>query len=272
MILQVNHKTIYSYDRPLQQSIQVIRLTPFNHHRQRVISWQVDAPNKMSQVIDWFGNHSSFLDMSNGEREISIIAHGLVEVYPANVNPVLGDLSETYYLRSTYLSLINASLIELANSCRVNYPAILNGADKLSLLFELSAKILQHVPYIRGVTDSATTAIAAYSIKGGVCQDHSHIFLACCRYLGIPARYVSGYLYTNDAAHLASHAWAEAWIESSWCSFDISNQCPAGETHIELAYGLDYLDACPIRGSRIGGGTESIDAVSYVTAAVPRQI
>ncbi len=266
MILQVNHKTIYSYDRPLQQSIQVLRLTPFNHHRQRVINWRVDAPNKMSHAIDWFGNQSSFLNLSSGEREINIVAHGLVEVYPAHVNPVLGTLPPAYYLRSTYLSMINADLIELAESCRVNNLVTLSGKDKLSLLFELSAKILQCVPYTRGVTTSATTAIAAYSIKAGVCQDHSHIFLACCRYLGIPARYVSGYLYTNDAAHLASHAWAEAWIESSWCSFDISNQCSAGENHIELAYGLDYLDACPVRGSRIGGGLESIDALSYVTA------
>ena len=271
MILKVNHKTIYSYDRPLQQSIQVIRLTPFNHYRQRVINWQIDAPSKMSHGVDWFGNQSSFLNLANGEREISIVAHGLVEVYPANVNPVLGDLHPAYYLRNTYLTTIDSALAQLAENCRANYPNVLSGSTQLALLSELSAQILRNVPYLRGVTTSATSAINAYSIKGGVCQDHSHIFLACCRYLKIPARYVSGYLYTHDEAHLASHAWAEAGIESSWCSCDISNQCPAGETHIELAYGLDYLDACPIRGSRIGGGMEAISALSFVTA-VPHSI
>ena len=76
---------------------------------------------------------------------------------------------------------------------------------------------------------------------------------------------MSGYLHTDDTSHLASHAWAEAWVNNAWHSFDISNQCPAGEQHIELAYGLDYLDACPIRGSRVGGGQEQMVVFSLVT-------
>ena len=79
--------------------------------------------------------------------------------------------------------------------------------------------------------------------------------------LGMPARYVIGYLHTSDA----SHAWAEVWLNNAWRSFDISNQRQAGERHVELAYGLDYLDASPIRGSRVGGGEEQLSVISLVS-------
>jgi transglutaminase-like putative cysteine protease len=88
----------------------------------------------------------------------------------------------------------------------------------------------------------------------GVCQDHTHAFLACARSLGIPARYVSGYLCTEDASHLASHAWAEAWLDDAWYSFDVTNELARPERHLKLAVGLDYLDACPVRGMRRGSG------------------
>ncbi len=268
MILKVNHRTVYSYDSPLRLSLQVLRLTPFNHYRQKVLSWQIDAPNQITPSIDCFGNQSHFLNLSNGEREIIIVAHGMVDVLSARIDENLGLLHESYYLRHTYLTSLNEDLRCLADRCRFELSGFSTVADKLVLLNQMSAHILHQIPYIRGVTNASTSAIEAYSIRGGVCQDHTHVFLACCRYLGIPARYVSGYLYTTDEAHLASHAWAEAWLGNAWYSFDISNQCQAGETHIELAYGLDYLDACPIRGSRIGGGMEKISALSYVTASV----
>jgi transglutaminase-like putative cysteine protease len=93
-----------------------------------------------------------------------------------------------------------------------------------------------------------------------VCQDHAHIFVACCRWLGIPARYVSGYLGAGADGRMASHAWAEAWLEGQgWRSYDVANRIrPAGK-HVRVAIGLDYLDACPVRGFRRGGAGESLD-------------
>jgi transglutaminase-like putative cysteine protease len=79
----------------------------------------------------------------------------------------------------------------------------------------------------------------------------------------VPARYVSGYLY-SEGAQVASHAWAEAWAVDRWRSYDIANSRSAGEQHIKLAIGADYLDACPIRGTRIGGGGETMLAVASV--------
>ena len=85
------------------------------------------------------------------------------------------------------------------------------------------------------------------------------------RYLGVPARYVSGYLYSDDSEHLASHAWAEAWVDGLWYCFDITNGMSRPQRHLKLAIGLDYLDACPVRGMRRGGGSEQMHARVYVS-------
>ncbi len=86
--------------------------------------------------------------------------------------------------------------------------------------------------------------------------DHTHVFLACCRALEIPARYVSGYVYSDNAQHVAMHARAEVWLDGRWLSFDITNNTRRLNQHLRLATGLDYLDACPVRGTRLGGGGE----------------
>ena len=119
------------------------------------------------------------------------------------------------------------------------------------------------MPFTPGGTHAGNSAAEAFALGSGVCQDHTHVFVACCRHLGVPARYVSGYLY-SDGAQVASHAWAEAWTVDRWRSFDVANSRSAGEQHIKLAIGADYLDACPIRGTRTGGGGEKMDAVASV--------
>ena len=120
------------------------------------------------------------------------------------------------------------------------------------------------MPFRPGDTHSACSAMEAFALGSGVCQDHTHVFLACCRHLGVPARYVSGYLHSDG---VASHAWAEAWVVDRWHSFDVANSRPAGEDHIKLAIGGDYLDACPIRGTRVGGGAETMLATASVVQA-----
>ena len=93
-------------------------------------------------------------------------------------------------------------------------------------------------------------------------------FLACARSLQVPARYVSGYLFSEDAGHLASHAWVEAWLDGAWYSFDVTNGLSRPERHLKLAVGLDYLDACPVRGMRRGGGGEQMHARVLVNQPV----
>jgi transglutaminase-like putative cysteine protease len=95
-----------------------------------------------------------------------------------------------------------------------------------------------------------------------VCQDHAQVFLAASRLLGLPARYVSGYLHSPEGN--SSHAWAEAWLGRHWHVFDISNARHPQGALVKLAIGLDYLDACPVRGVRLGGGEERLETVAEV--------
>ena len=109
-----------------------------------------------------------------------------------------------------------------------------------------------------------TTAIEAFEHGQGVCQDHSHVFIAMCRALGVPARYASGYLYVPDQSHLASHAWAEVFLDNNWYCFDISNQLYTPSSHIYVAIGRDYWDVAPVRGVREKGGVESMSSIVQV--------
>ena len=131
---------------------------------------------------------------------------------------------------------------------------------------DLMAAIVDRLPYKAGVTEVHYSAAEAFAAGAGVCQDHMHVFIACSRALGLPARYVSGYVYSTDFEQVASHAWAEVWLANRWVSFDVSNARHAGGAHIKLAVGLDYLDACPVRGVRLGGEHERLSAKAWVQA------
>lgn len=268
MILTVFHRTRYIYESPIKRSIQLLRLTPRNNSRQKVISWSLTLPNLVKAAQDCFGNISHYLIVEHDTQQIEIIAEGKIEVSAAIHNEELGSVPLDYYLNFTHLTRPDAALIAFIEQNIQGYPDQYYHDDSLlilNILQKLSAEILARVTYLSGVTDSETTAREAFAHGAGVCQDHAHIFLSCCRYLGIPARYVSGYLHTDNSEHLSSHAWTEVWINTAWYSFDISNQCAADEQHIELAYGLDYLDAAPVRGCRFGGGNEQLEVLSLVS-------
>ncbi len=116
------------------------------------------------------------------------------------------------------------------------------------------------LPYRGGITDTETSAGEALSGAGGVCQDHSHIFLAAARHLGIPARYVSGYLLIDGVTdQSASHAWVEAHVDGlGWVGFDVSNGISPDNRYIRVATGFDYQDAAPITGLSYGARDESM--------------
>jgi transglutaminase-like putative cysteine protease len=119
---------------------------------------------------------------------------------------------------------------------------------------------------VPGTTDVHTEAAAALADGKGVCQDHTHIFIAGCRTLEVPARYVTGYLYLgDDAGAEAHHAWAEAWVDGlGWVGFDVANRICPTDNYVRLASGLDAGYAAPIKGSRRGGSGESLDVAVAV--------
>jgi transglutaminase-like putative cysteine protease len=169
------------------------------------------------------------------------------------------------FLQGTRLTAVDPCLRDFAGVYRDRI-----SSDPVSALVGLMEQIRAALRYVKGTTNTQTTAAEVLSQRNGVCQDYSHLFIACCRALGIPARYVSGYFYSGPDAdqEVAMHAWAEAWVDRmGWLSFDVSNGCPAGAAHLRLAVGRDYLDACPVRGIRFGGENERMDVqVQMMTA------
>ena len=151
-------------------------------------------------------------------------------------------------------------LTRAGNNVRKLAKAVGTEDDDLARLHRLSAAIIEEVHYETGSTHAATTAEEALDNGSGVCQDHAHIFIAAARTMGYPARYVSGYLMMNDRIDQdASHAWAEAHVDGvGWVGFDVSNGISPDERYVRVATGLDYTEAAPISGLRLGDSVETM--------------
>lgn len=258
MRLFIEHQTHYRFDRPAHHSIQYIRLTPRPDPCQTVLSWTVTSSGAIKRWIDGFGN-TTHVSIQNGlHDEVPVVVQGEVETADTNgVLPADDGLPPAMFLRSTRYTKIEGGVGDLAR------PLLERMRDEglIVALHALMWSLHTAVAYRAGETDAQSTAAEALEHGQGVCQDHAHLFIACCRVLGVPARYVSGYLFSraNDQGGLASHAWAEAYVEDlGWVSFDPSNGQCATDDYVRLAVAFDYAGACPIRGVRRGGGTEDM--------------
>jgi len=133
----------------------------------------------------------------------------------------------------------------------------------------MAALVAETIAYTPGATDQGMTAAEALELGQGVCQDHAQVLIAVARIQGIPARYVTGYLYADASgeAHEASHAWAELFVpDLGWVGFDPANACSPDDRYIRVGSGMDALDAAPIRGIILGGGDEKMDIQLSVSA------
>jgi transglutaminase-like putative cysteine protease len=239
----ITHEFKYTYDSPVRLSTQYLRLMPRDTARQKVSGWRLETPGPALRTTDGYGNVLHVLTIDKPVSEISIEAAGSVETAPALDEPsdfTGAPLSPLLFLRPTGLTRVDEALASFAEKFR-------RAVGEHSGLRELAAAIRQ---------------------RGGSAADAAHAFIACCRHLGVPARYVSGYVYAQKDQDngVAMHAWAEAWVVERWRSFDIAHDCAVGEAHIKIAVGADYLDACPVRGVRVGGGTETLVAHAQVQA------
>ncbi|WP_024301679.1 transglutaminase family protein [Pseudogulbenkiania sp. MAI-1] len=258
MKLSIRHSTQYRYAEPASRSTQYLRLTPRSNRHQQILSWRLILPAPASQSIDAFGNITHLMTLEAPHDSIELVAEGVVETRTDGWEDDAGGLNPLVFLRSTPLTNAGEAIEELARK------AARPGDKAAKRLAALSQAVLAAMPYTAGVTDASTTASAALALGAGVCQDHTQVFIAACRHLGYPARYVSGYLLSGAVDHAASHAWAEVYADGGWLAFDISNQCTADDHHLKLAVGLDYLDACPVRGMRRGGAGETMHAHAAV--------
>lgn len=253
MLLNIEHRTHYKYSNPVDYTIQQLRLTPPEGYGQHVRRWEIRVNGHLDRAVDTFGNIAHTLVVDATHDELVIVASGEVET-GIEMHSMHEPMPFQIYLRSTPLTTLDDNLKAFAEGFR-------GGADMVGIqeIEALMKAIVKHVPYERGSTDVATTAAKVFALGKGVCQDHVHIFITCCRALGVPARYVSGYLFTKDGSQLVSHPWADVWLGSKgWISLDVCNGGYTDEMHVRLASGLDYRDACPISGSRVGGGEEKM--------------
>jgi transglutaminase-like putative cysteine protease len=268
MQLHIRHETLYRYGEPVKRSVQNLRLTPRRETVQRTLSWNIAAPGRQHPQIDAYGNVVHLLTLDEPHREIRIVVSGIVETEDGEgrVLPDEGKLSPLAYLAATSLTRADEALLKFAAR---TVPAI-NG-DRSAHLMKLAESVCTAIQYEPGATGVHESAAHAFARGKGVCQDHAHVFIACCRASAIPARYVSGYLYTGKDGEVASHAWVDAWMgqdQGGWLSIDVTHRVLANGKHCRLAVGRDYMDACPVRGVRRGGGAEQMYvAVSVATSA-----
>lgn len=265
MKLQITHQTNYFYHELAQRSVQYIRMTPMTLAHQHIEHWQVRLPKVAKAQSDGFGNQWLILSRNEPHDNLQMQASGVVEI---NIDtPYIPDDPSVPYL----LFAVPTPLTACDETMRAFYQPLLDGYhqktdtnDKQAQLQAFAKALLEQVPYHQNVTHVGTTAQEAFALSKGVCQDHSHIFIACLRDLGVPARYVSGYLFEPNGQHMASHAWAEAWIDGNWYTFDVSNQHFTPAAHVYVAIGRDYLDAAPVRGVRLGGGYENLHSQVWI--------
>jgi transglutaminase-like putative cysteine protease len=263
MRYRIEHRTSYHYARPAALTRQLLRLTPRPDAHQRLLHWHLRVPGALDALADAYGN-AGHLHVIDGEhRSIRIDAVGEVEIDPLRDGRLeeVGELPPAVFLATTPLTDVDERLGELVRRH-------LRGRSSAHL-FEFALAVRAAINYRPGTTNVRTSAVDALALGQGVCQDHAHAFIAGCRAAGIPARYVSGYYHrAGQAREASSHAWADAWDEDDgWVSIDITHECFAGQSLCRLAVGRDYESASPVRGVRVGGGAEAMEATVLIEAA-----
>ncbi|MEO5599133.1 MAG: transglutaminase family protein [Novosphingobium sp.] len=267
MLLNIRHTTRYDFSAPVDHGLQRLRLKPKSTHGQRVIDWNLELTGAKLQTeyADHHNNHTVLVSLDPGIQTLEISCSGSVET--ADNAGIFGHHSGHMpmwaFLRQTALTKPGPRMRALAAGLAADR------GNSIDVLHELSRAVLGNVTYMTGQTDATTTAEQAVVAGHGVCQDHAHVFIGCARAMGIPARYVSGYLKMADRVDQdAGHGWAEAMVEGlGWVAFDVSNGISPDSGYVRVSSGCDYREAAPITGITFGPG----DSALAVSVAVEQQ-
>lgn len=273
MRLLVRHRTTYRFDQPQQRLVQLARLTPDSSPGQTVLSWdvEVNCDARLRWSRDGYGNRLTMLYVDGPVDALTVTVSGevLTEDNAGVVGAVPEPLPPQVFLRESALTETDAAIRALADEARHAGPV------RLDRLHALMRSLTARMRFDTGNMDVTRSAAQALERGHGVCQDFAHLFVAAARTLDVPARYVSGHLFRRDGAteQTAAHAWAEAWVdEIGWIGFDPTNGICPDDAYVRVAVGLDYREAAPLSGARVGGGREMLDvAVSVVQAASQTQ-
>ncbi len=286
MRYSIAHETVYAYTEPVSLSQQLLHLTPRLIERQHCREHQLlvrPEPARRSDRLDCFGNPVSVLEFDRPHRRLEISAHTLIDVEPRSEPPALRDSppweevasavsfragrtpapwmieATAFRVESPYVR-VKRVLADYARECFPPGAPLLAGCDALM------RKIHREFTFDADATHIATPMLEVLKKKRGVCQDYAHIMLGALRSLGLPARYMSGYLLTHPPPGKprlvgadASHAWiAVRCPRQGWVAFDPTNKVIPDTEHIALAWGRDFGDVSPQRGVILGGGRHEI--------------
>ncbi len=259
MRLKIGHTTRYAFSHPVVHGLQRLRLTPKNTQGQKVLDWDMWLSGAAFEVEydDHHHNLTTLISVEPGASHVEVHCEGVVVT--ADNNGVVGAHSGSMPL----WAFAEQSVLTRPGARMRGLLAQIGAArgDRLAVLHDLSRLILETVRYAPGETQVHTSAEEAAALGVGVCQDHAHIFIGAARALGVPARYVSGYLMMDDRTEQeAGHAWAEAHVEHlGWVGFDISNGISPDERYVRVATGRDYREAAPVTGMSWGPGESLLE-------------
>jgi transglutaminase-like putative cysteine protease len=288
---KISHTTVYSYSESVPYCHNEVHLTPRDHTRQSCISNRLaikPQPKWIESVLDYFGNSVSFFTVEEGHQRLSVTALSKVRVtelpklppsamsWEAVREQVADDLNpaalEAYQYAFESPQIPTAP--ELAEYAAISFS---HGRPWLESLQDLTKRIYSEFRYDKAATNIRTSPLEVLRMRRGVCQDFAHLQIACLRSLGLPARYVSGYLVTSPPPGQprlvgadASHAWLSAYSpEHGWIDVDPTNDLIPSLKHVSLAWGRDYSDVSPIRGVYIGGGLNGMSVAVDVMPLPP---
>lgn len=268
MQLRIVHTTGFEYAGKAAASYNQAKITPQTTTAQLVVHTRIEvSPTPwIYEYRDYFGNEVTAFEVLDPHDQLTVVADSTVHTQPlVPAEPTLewSDLgTDAVADRWTeYLEL--PSLVEPAEDFAVRVRELRDLARPGEAARAVCELVNQELEYVSGSTDATTPATEAWEQRAGVCQDMAHVALGGLRTLGIPARYVSGYLHPRTDAVVGetvageSHAWVE-WWDDGWHAFDPTNDLEPGERWVVAATGRDYLDVRPLSGIFSGGGTSSM--------------
>jgi transglutaminase-like putative cysteine protease len=289
---RITHRTLYRYSEPVAICQNQVMMIPRELPRVRCQRTEVKispTPGQSSAHVDYFGNPVQSFAIDMAHRELSVVVTSEVAVIAPQFPPadqtapwelvrdaVTSGSDPNWFAveEFRYGSPLVTSGGAFADYASASFP---DGVPILKAGFDLTRRIHKEFRYDVNATKVETTAEEALRLRAGVCQDFAHIQIACFRSLGLPARYVSGYLRTLPPPGKPrlvgadqSHAWVSLYAgqQLGWVDFDPTNACLVSTDHVPISVGRDYYDVAPMRGVVLGGGTPaltvSVDVVPVV--------
>lgn len=259
MKLEIVHSTRYRYSGPIAETVMEVRLRPMDGNGQRCLDFRLELSHgvKARTYVDGFGNHVHYFNLVRPHAGLSVISRSTVETgLGPDQDPGEELVGDFLRFRSPVKDV--EGIRELARRHPIADP--LSAAEVERALDELALTISREFTYDQSVTNVYSAVDDVLQLRAGVCQDFAHLFIAVARSMGVPARYVSGYIhFPGEKFSTASHAWAEAWVPGrGWVGFDATHPVRTTPHHVRLAVGRDYTDAAPTRGVYVGSASSAM--------------